>query len=75
MLGVLPGAGQPLGLAFDGFDIWAANNGSNAVTQIPRPRRRHIEYFQRAASGLTNVTFDGASVWVANTSSNSASKL
>ena len=64
----------PCGIAFDGANIWVANNGSNSVTKL------------RASDGIVlgtyavgfnprGMVFDGANIWVANTNSNSVTKL
>lgn len=69
-----PVGNTPAGIAFDGANIWVANDFSNSVTEL------------RASDGLTlgtfpvganpnGVAFDGANVWVANYNSNSVTEL
>jgi hypothetical protein len=64
---------NPLGVAFDGANIWVANRDSDNVTKL------------RASDGTTlgtfrvedpfGMAFDGANIWVANESSNDVTKL
>ena len=50
-------------LAFDGANIWVADNASNTVTKL------------RASDGTCNgVAFDGANIWVTNYNSSTVSK-
>ncbi len=64
----------PFGVAFDGANIWVANNGSNNVTKL-RPSDGSTLGTFTVGTGPKGVAFDGANIWVANTGSNNVTKL
>jgi hypothetical protein len=73
---------EPIGIAFDGANLWVANSG---VTGAPGPGGNTITKL-RALDGVTlgiypaggvpaGVVFDGANIWVANNASSSVSEM
>jgi hypothetical protein len=64
-----PGAG-----AFDGANIWVANQSSNNVTKLRASDGVVLGTFPVGANP-TGVAFDGINIWVANQISNNVTKL
>jgi hypothetical protein len=67
---------SPRGIAFDGNNIWVANDYSNNVTKIRASDGANLGTF--AATTNANpmgIAFDGANIWVANSGSNNVTKL
>ncbi len=64
----------PIGVAFDGANIWVANLSSNNVTKLRASDGTTLGTFAVGTSPH-GVAFDGANIWVANDSSNTVSKL
>jgi hypothetical protein len=66
----------PVGVAFDGEDIWVANQGDNTVTKLRASDGACVNnactYNANSAFG---VAFDGANIWVTNNSNISITKL
>src|SRR5438876_4174589 len=64
----------PFGAAFDGANIWVANNTDNTVTKLRASDGTVLGTF---AVGVRPgwVAFDGSSIWVSNSVSNSVTKL
>ncbi len=62
----------PIGMAFDGANIWVTNSGSHTVMSCGLGRRQ-LGTFNTGA-GPAGVAFDGANIWVANRT-NTATKL
>jgi hypothetical protein len=56
---------NPMGMAFEGDNVWVANRGSNSVTRIRAGDGRTTGTFPIGESPV-DVAWDGASVWVAN---------
>lgn len=65
---------NPVGIAFDGANIWVANNGSNNVTKLRASDGANLGTFAVGAEPY-NVAFDGANVWITNRGSNNVTKL
>jgi len=63
---------NPHGVAFDGVNIWVANNGS--VTKLRASDGTNLGTFA-VGTNPNGVAFDGANIWVANTGSNNVTKL
>lgn len=63
----------PVGVAFDGANIWVANNGSNNVTKLRASDGAVLGTFAVGTSPL-GIAFDGANIWVTNAGSNTVSK-
>jgi DNA-binding beta-propeller fold protein YncE len=64
----------PFGLAFDGTNIWVANQGSNSVTKLRASDGAYLGNFA-VGNRPVQVAFDGANIWVANQGSDSVTKL
>ncbi len=65
---------KPVGVAFDGTNIWVANDHSNNVTVLRASNGAVLGTFA-VGSNPEGVGFGGANIWVANTASNTLSKL
>ena len=65
---------HPLGVAFDGANIWVTNSDSNNVTKLRASDGKVLGTFGVGSSPY-GVAFDGANVWVANGNSNNVTKL
>jgi len=66
--------GGPVGVAFDGVNIWAANANSNNVTKLRASDGKSLGTFSIGVNPFV-VAFDGANIWVGNQVSNTLSKL
>jgi DNA-binding beta-propeller fold protein YncE len=64
---------SPDQIAFDGTNLWVANNSSNNVTKLS-PAGAVLGTYA-AGSEPFGIAFDGANIWVANEGGNSVSKL
>ena len=65
---------SPVGVAFDGANIWVANNGSGTVTKV-RASDGNIQGTFTVGTSPIGVAFDGTNIWVANAGSNTVTKL
>jgi YVTN family beta-propeller protein len=65
---------RPLGVAFDGANIWVTNTGSNTVTKLRASDGTVLGTFG-VGTNPSGLAFDGANIWVANHDSNTVSKL
>jgi hypothetical protein len=65
---------EPVGLAFDGANIWAADYGGNTVTKVRANDGAKLGTFGVGADP-NSLAFDGANIWVANSYSNNVTKL
>ena len=54
-----------IGVAFDGANIWVANNNSNVVTKMRANDGEQLATFT-AGNSPYGVVFDGAYIWVTN---------
>ncbi len=62
------GVGQhPGGMAFDGLNIWVANESSDTVSKL-RMADGSVQGNYAVGSGLSGVAFDGNSIWVKTSS-------
>ena len=69
-----PGTGaSPLGIAFDGTNMWTANAGANSVTKVS-PAGAMTTYSGTGANPI-GIAFDGTNMWVTNYSSSSVTKV
>jgi hypothetical protein len=67
---------QTAGVAFDGANIWVANENSNTVTKVRASDGACVGTCTFAVGLLpVGVAFDGANIWVTNEASGSVSKL
>jgi YVTN family beta-propeller protein len=64
----------PVGVAFDGTNIWVANYGGTTVSKINVSTNTVTATVSVGASPI-GVAFDGTNIWVANYSSNNVSKI
>ena len=64
----------PIGVAFDGANMWVANEGSGNVTKLRASDGKLLGTFS-VGSCPYGVAFDGANIWVTNFCSDSVSKL
>jgi DNA-binding beta-propeller fold protein YncE len=71
VLGTFDVGTQPLGIAFDGANMWVANHGSNNVTELSLSREV-LGTFDVVGTGPWGVAFDGAHVWVATQNASSS---
>ena len=55
---------QPTGMAFDGANIWVANNSGNTVTEI-QPSNGNVLGTFPTGPYPTGVAFDGVNIWIA----------
>src|SRR5438552_2589388 len=74
VLGTFVVGTKPIGVAFDGTNIWVANGGSNDVTKLRASDGNVLGTFA-VGSNPFYMAFDGASIWVANHMSNNVTKL
>ncbi|HEY3027986.1 MAG TPA: hypothetical protein VGJ55_17690 [Pyrinomonadaceae bacterium] len=65
---------SPIGVAFDGVNIWVANKNSNNVTKL-RASDGALQGTFAAGTNPQGVAFDGANIWVANAGSDNVTKL
>jgi DNA-binding beta-propeller fold protein YncE len=64
----------PMGLAFDGANLWSANYGDGTVTKLRAKDGRVLGTFAVGRSPA-GVTFDGANIWVSNSADSTVTKL
>jgi len=66
----------PVGLTFDGANIWVANSGfgANTVTKLRASDGANLGTFA-VGSNPQFLAFDGTNIWVANFGSNNLTKL
>ena len=64
----------PLGVAFDGADIWVTSEGSGTVTKLRASDGANLGTFSVGGMAF-GVAFDGADIWVANETGNSVTEL
>jgi hypothetical protein len=65
---------RPVGIAFDGSDIWVANSNSNTVTKVMAATGTVLGTYN-VGTQPQYIAFDGANVWVTNYNSNNVTKL
>src|ERR1700722_2860526 len=68
-----PTGSNPYGVAFDGSNIWVADN-SGSVTKFQASTGTVIGTYP-VGSGAYGVVFDGTNIWVASSFSNTVTKL
>jgi len=64
----------PVGVAFDGANIWVANSGADSLTKIRANDGFVLGQFSVGSKPFFPV-FDGANVWVTNLNGNSVTKV
>ena len=65
---------QPLGVAFDGANIWVTNNDDATVSKLRASDGADLGTFNVGGAPM-GVAFDGANIWVANSFDNTVTKL
>lgn len=65
---------DPYGIAFDGVNMWVANQSGNSLTKINATTGAVIATIS-VGSGPTGVAFDGMNIWVTNYNDNTVTKL
>jgi hypothetical protein len=66
----------PLGVAFDGANVWVTNQADNTVTKLRASDGACVATCTFAVGSLPNgIAFDGANIWVANGQSDNVTKL
>ena len=65
---------KPYGMAFDGRDMFVANQGDNTVDEIDDVSL-NIVHTYTVGSGPNGVAFDGHSIWVVNNKGDSVSRI
>jgi hypothetical protein len=65
---------QPYGMAFDGTNIWVANNGSNNVTKLLASSGAVVGTYA-VGNAPSGVAFDGTNIWVASQDGDNVTKL
>ena len=63
----------PEAIAFDGANIWVANNGSNNVTKL-RASDGAVQGSYAVGGSPCGIAFDGTNIWVANLSYDTVSR-
>jgi YVTN family beta-propeller protein len=64
----------PIGVAFDGTNIWVTNAGSSTVSKI-NPTTNTVTATVTVGTRPIGVAFDGTNIWVINNGSNNVTKL
>jgi hypothetical protein len=62
---MFPVGKEPLGIAFDGANMWTANYGDGTVTKLRASDGTVLGTFS-VGRGAFGITFDGANIWVSN---------
>jgi len=65
LLGIFAVGSNPVGVVFDGANIWVSNNLSNSVTKLRASDGQLLGTFT-VGQEPTGIAFDGANIWVAN---------
>ena len=65
---------QPVGMAFDGANIWVSNSLDNTVSKLRASDGVVLGTFPVGVTPV-GMAFDGANIWVANLNDDSVSKL
>src|SRR5439155_10853302 len=65
---------SPIGIAFDGADVWVSNQYGASVTELRASDGTKLGTFS-VGSGPTGVAFDGANIWMANSFGGDVTKL
>ncbi|MCZ6753411.1 MAG: PEGA domain-containing protein [Acidobacteria bacterium] len=66
--------GFPMGVAFDGANIWVSNQGNHNVMKLRASDGALLGTFT-VGTGPNYVASDGANIWVSNTGSGNVTKL
>jgi DNA-binding beta-propeller fold protein YncE len=74
-LNTIPAGGGPVGIVFDGVNIWVVNNQTNDVTKIRANDGTVLGTFPTGGTAPGSAGFDGAYVWTLNAGTNTLSKF
>ena len=72
---MFPVGKEPIGIAFDGANVWTANWNDGTVTKLQANDGTVLGTFSSGGAEPYGVTFDGANIWVSNLASNNVTKL
>ncbi len=73
-IGTFAVGSAPMGLVFDGTNIWVTNSTDNTVTKMRASDGANLGTFAVGASPR-RVAYDGTNIWVSNWNGNSVTKL
>ena len=65
----------PIGMAYDGANMWVANGGDNTVTKLRASDRKVSSGFRCGIVAGFHCVFDGANIWVTNELADTVTKL
>ena len=65
---------NPIGVVFDGTNIWITNIGSSSVTKLLASTGSAVGTYTVGANPY-GIAFDGTNIWVANSASSTVTKL
>lgn len=68
-----PVAWEPVGIAFDGTNMWVANQNTQAVSVIRISDGATVGYYPMNVPGF--LAYDGANMWITNYTANTVSVL
>jgi hypothetical protein len=74
IIGIFSVGINPVGIAFDGANIWVANRNSHTVTKLKASDGSKLGEFPVNNEPI-GVAFDGSNIWVTNFGSNNVTKL
>ena len=66
---------SPIGVAFDGANIWVANYGGNDTVTKLQANNGNLVGTYTVGTHPFGVAFDGTHIWVTNQDDNSVTKL
>ena len=69
-----PVGSLPVGIAFDGQNLWVANEGADTVTKLRAADGSLVGTYPVGGKPVA-IAYDGASVWVADSGSDSVTRL
>jgi len=72
------GFSLPVGIAFDGTDMWVTNNYTSTVTEFNASNGAWIQTLRNGPYGFkhpTGIAFDGTHLWVANSANDSLTEF
>jgi DNA-binding beta-propeller fold protein YncE len=72
---MFPVGKEPIGIAFDGANIWTANWSDGTVTKLQANDGTVLGTFPSGGAEPYGVTFDGANIWAPSEGSNSVTTI
>ena len=70
----VPVGAFPVGVAFDGTNIWVTNLGAGTVSKI-NPATNTVTATVTVGTNPFEVAFDGTNIWVTNNGEGTVSKI